>query len=360
MPSLRAGQVVGVLTVPGFSIEILPKIGGEEHGAVRRALVHMLAVAWGVPVADSEAALLGTQRQDLLEILVRLFADTLYSAVRRGLPHRYRLREETLPLLRGKLDMRRQLASHAFRSDQLACTFDELSVDTPLNRVLKSAVVRLTSATRSSVNSRRLSELSARFEFVGDSLDPLRERVRLDRTNRAFHRLHNLARLFLAGDWQSTTTGGSEGIALLFPMNELFEEFVGRSMRVALARRSVLLQHTGHYALTGQHGDLFALRPDIVVDDDILIDTKWKELNPRESTVGVDQADVYQMLAYARAYEAQRLVLIYPWHEGLADPGIYRRWRIKGTSTRFDIATVDVGRPDSVQHVLRSIVVGSS
>ncbi|MDE0110201.1 MAG: McrC family protein [Bryobacterales bacterium] len=360
MPSLRAGQVVGVLTVPGCSIEILPKIGGEEHGAVRRALVHMLAVAWGVPIADSEAALLGTQRQDLLEILVRLFADTLYSAVRRGLPHRYRLREETLPLLRGKLDMRRQLASHAFRSDRLACTFDELSVDTPLNRVLKSAVVRLASATRSSVNSRRLSELSARFEFVGDSLDPLRERVRLDRTNRAFHRLHNLARLFLAGDWQSTTTGGSEGIALLFPMNDLFEEFVGRSMLVALAPRSVLLQHRGHYALTGQHSDLFALRPDIVVDDDILIDTKWKELNPHESTVGVDQADVYQMLAYARAYEAQRVVLLYPWHEGLANPGIYRSWRIKGTSTRFDIATVDVGRPDSVQHVLRSIVVASS
>jgi len=62
------------------------------------------------------------------------------------------------------------------------------------------------------------------------------------------------------------------------------------------------------------------------------------------------------MLAYARAYEAKRLVLIYPWHEGLADPGICRSWQIKGTSTTFDIATVDVGRPDSVQHVLRSIV----
>ncbi len=359
MPSLRAGQVVGLLAVPGWSVEILPKIGGEEDGAVRRALVHMLAVAWGVPVADCTAALLATQRKDLLETLVRLFADTLLAAVRRGLPHRYRLKEDVLPLLRGKLDMRRQLTGHAFRPDQFACSFDELSVDTPLNRVLKSAVTRLASATRSAENARRLAELSARFEFVGDSLDPMRERVGLDRTNTAFHRLHRLARLFLAGDWQSTATGDREGIALLFPMNDLFEEFVGRSMRVALAPRSVRLQDSGHYALTGEHGGLFALRPDIVVDNDIVIDTKWKELKPDEPTLGVAQADVYQMLAYGRAYQAKRLVLLYPWHNHLTTPGVCRSWRVKGSSMVLDIATVDIGNMDSVQTVLRRIVGNS-
>lgn len=359
MPSLRAGQVVGLLAVPGWSVEILPKIGGEEDGAVRRALVHMLAVAWGVPVADCTAALLATQRKDLLETLVRLFADTLLAAVRRGLPHRYRLKEDVLPLLRGKLDMRRQLTGHAFRPDQFACSFDELSVDTPLNRVLKSAVTRLASATRSAENARRLAELSARFEFVGDSLDPMRERVGLDRTNTAFHRLHRLARLFLAGDWQSTATGDREGIALLFPMNDLFEEFVGRSMRVALAPRSVRLQDSGHYALTGEQGGLFALRPDIVVDNDIVIDTKWKELKPDEPTLGVAQADVYQMLAYGRAYQAKRLVLLYPWHNHLTTPGVCRSWRVKGSSMVLDIATVDIGNMDSVQTVLRRIVGNS-
>ena len=355
-PSLRAGQVVGVLTVPGASVEILPKIGGEGDDAVRRALVHMLAVAWGVPVADSEAALLATQRKNLLEILVRLFADTLFAAVRRGLPHRYRVREDDLPLLRGKLDIRRQLARHSFRSDRLACRFDELSVDTPLNRVLKAAVARLALATRSAANARKLAELAARFEFVGDSSDPMRERVRLDRTNNAFHRLHALACLFLTGDWQSTTTGSDEGIALLFPMNDLFEKFVGRRMKVALSPRSVRLQHTGRYALSEKERPLFALRPDIVVDHNIVIDTKWKELNPDEPTLGVDQADVYQMLAYARAYEARRLVLLYPWHEHLAAPGVCRRWWVDKTSTIFEIATVDIGRPDSVRTVLRQIV----
>ncbi|MCY3621367.1 MAG: hypothetical protein OXH68_06600 [Gammaproteobacteria bacterium] len=164
-----------------------------------------------------------------------------------------------------------------------------------------------------------------------------------------------MARLLLGGDWQRTTTGAVEGYALLFPMNDLFEEFVGLTLRAAVSPQPVYLQHTGRYALEGQQRRLFALRPDIVVKGDLVIDTKWKELKPDEPRLGVEQTDVYQMLAYARAYEAKRLVLLYPWHEGLAHPGVIRRWRIAGTSTAFDIGTVNVGDPHSVRLTLREI-----
>lgn len=354
-PSLRAGQVVGVLEVPGASVEILPKIDGP-CGAVRKALVHMLAEIHDLPVADSELARLSVQNRSFLEILIAVFADRLLAAVRRGLPHRYRHRQDDLPLLRGKLDIRRQTARHLLRADLLACTFDELSADTPLNRVLKAAVVRLGSIARHTANIRKLSELSARLKFVGTNPDPLREPVALDRTNIAFHRLYVWARLLLTSDWQSTTSGGNEGVALLFPMNDLFEAFVGRSMKAALGPRSVRLQYPGRYALTSQGSPVFALRPDIVVDGDIVIDTKWKELRPDDSVAGVDRSDVYQMLAYARAYEARRLVLLYPWHKGLPGPGIYRQWHIAGTAVPFDIATVDIGQPASVPVMLGKII----
>ena len=354
-PSLQAGQVVGVLQVPGASVEILTKIDGPCD-AVRQALVHMLAETHGLPVADSELASLSTQSQSFLEILIAIFANRLLTAVRRGLPHRYRNRQDDLSVLRGKLDIRRQTARHLLRFDLLACSFEELSADTPLNRVLKAAVVRLGSIARHTANIRRLSELSARLEFVGASRDPLREPVALDRTNTAFHSLYLWARLFLAGDWQSTTSGGKEGVALLFAMNDLFEAFVGRSLKTALVSRSVRLQHTGRHALTAQGSPVFALRPDIVVDGDIVVDTKWKELKPDDPVAGVDQSDVYQMLAYARAYEARRLVLLYPWHNDLPGPGIYRRWHVPGTAVPFDIATVDIGRPASVPMTLGEII----
>ena len=72
------------------------------------------------------------------------------------------------------------------------------------------------------------------------------------------------------------------------------------------------------------------------------------------------QADVYQLLAYARAYGAERVVLLYPWHGNLAsDPGVLRRWLApdaSGQDVRFDIATVDVASQLDVPGVLRTIV----
>ena len=117
---VKAAQVVGIISVPGGTLEILPKIDGQD-GAVRKALVRMLSVAWNLRVADGELAGFDTQRNDLLEVLVGLFANRLLTAVRRGLPRRYIGQEEDLLLLRGRLNVVRQVTRFAARPDMLAC-----------------------------------------------------------------------------------------------------------------------------------------------------------------------------------------------------------------------------------------------
>ena len=95
-------------------------------------------------------------------------------------------------------------------------------------------------------------------------------------------------------------------------------------MRSVLAPGSVRLQPTGRYALTARDHSVFALRPDIVVDNDIVIYTKWKSLNPDDRVVGVEPSDVYQMLAYAHPYDARRVILLYRAITfcGTGDPGL--------------------------------------
>ncbi len=356
---LEAGQVVGILQTPGTTLEILPKIDGQKKDGTRKALVHMLATIWNLNVAHGELARLLPQQNDILEFFVRLFAERLLAAVQRGLPRRYLEREEDLGLLRGRLDVTRQFTRLAVRPDRLACRFDELSENTPLNRVLKAAVSRLRQMTRSADNARLLIELSFRFESVRSSPAPLSERVRTDRSNTAFHDLYRLARLFLSGEWQSTTSGKIQtGFSLLFPMNDLFEEFVGQTLKRALAPDRVHLQHQGKHALARESvGHVFALRPDIVVDASdrpMVLDTKWKQLQPGDRKLGIKQSDVYQMLAYAQAYQAERLALIYPWHKDMKEPeGLYETLRLPESDQRLDVVTVDVSNPDGIEKTLR-------
>ena len=319
----------------------------------------MLCVAWDLRVADGDLTSLGSQRSDLLELLIGLFAERLLVAMRQGLPRRYVGHEEDLKIMRGRLHVVRQITALAARPDVLACRFDELSENTPLNRVLKAAVVRLARITRFAANARLLTELTARLEFVEISSAPLEEPVRLDRTNTAYHDLHQLARLFLSGDWQSTASGQSLGFSLLFPMPELFEKFVGRCLRRALAPWPVRLQSRGHSALQDDEGPLFELRPDAVIDTPtgpVVLDTKWKKLASNgDRKLGVSQDDIYQMLAYAQAYRAKRLVLLYPWLEGV-EKGVNRHWRVVGAERHLDVAVVDVGEPRNVTCALREIV----
>ena len=347
-----AAQVVGILVIPGLTVEILPKIE-NENSKTRETLVRMLKVAYGLRITDSEIAFLSNQHFDLLEILIRIFSQRLLVAVRRGLPRRYTHHEEDLRLLRGKLNVTRQITKLAVRADLVACRFDELSPDTPLNRVLKAAVVRLADLSHSESNIRLLNELQIHFESVSTASAPLDEPVRLDRTNTNYHELYGWAQLFLRGDYQSTSGGRRKGFSLLFAMNDLFEMFIGNSLKRLFADISgsnVSLQERKHSVLLDESDKpIFKLIPDAVVKlqdrSNIVLDTKWKRLDTEDTNrLGVDQDDIYQMMAYAHAYTPSRLILLYPWHEAMSsEKGIVRRWRISGSKIPLDIATIDVG-----------------
>jgi 5-methylcytosine-specific restriction enzyme subunit McrC len=101
--SLRARGVVGILAARGCSLEILPKIDvapGEsvnhQNAAIRKRLIHMLAVALNLKIDLGSITDLAWQRETLLEILIRIFCDKLTEAVRKGMPRRYIEQEDDL------------------------------------------------------------------------------------------------------------------------------------------------------------------------------------------------------------------------------------------------------------------------
>jgi 5-methylcytosine-specific restriction enzyme subunit McrC len=350
---LRAQQVVGVLASPSATLEILPKIDGLDTGATRACLIHMLARVFDLDIASGMLVDLGWQRHDLLEILVRLFCDRLFEAVHRGLPRRYIDCEDDLAALRGRLDVKRQFTVLVPSPQKIACRYEDLNVDFPLNQIMKAAVFRLLKISRAVENQRRLTELG--FAFADVSVVPVAalrwDLVVLDRTNSAWGTLLNLAKLLLGERFQTTSSGNARGFSLMFEMNTLFEEYIGRMLRRVLLGTGldVRLQGPRDYALIGDDlAGRFATRPDIVISRNgnplLIIDTKWKRLkglldDPKR---GVGQGDIYQMMAYAHVYRCSRLMLLYPHHNEIGPKeGLLSSHRINGTEdTRLSVASV--------------------
>lgn len=143
----------------------------------------------------------------------------------------------------------------------------------------------------------------------------------IDRSSRRWRTLLELARLLLGTRWQETRADARapEGVTLLFPMNELFEHYIAVQLRHALADTELDVVAQGGFAYclgpwrdgTTVVADSHPTRPDILVKRGnrvvAVLDTKWK--HPEK---GISHADIYQMMAYARLYDCQRLTLLYP------------------------------------------------
>ncbi|WP_313554721.1 McrC family protein [Agrobacterium cavarae] len=370
---LRARGVVGVIVAQGCSLEILPKIdvmqaeGAErQNAAIRKRLVHMLAVALDLYIEMGRITDLDWQRETLLEILIRIFCDKLTEAIRRGMPRRYLVHEDDLSALRGTLDVPRQFTRHAFNPGRLACRFDDLSQDIALNQIMKAAVAHVSRLSRSPANQQRLRELAFVYAYISDvPVAALKWReVIIDRTNRAWQDLFGMAQLFLRSRYQTTSSGSGQGSALLFEMNALFEEYVGRLVTRALAGTEfrVTLQGGRLFCLTSVENDraLFQTKPDILIwrDGQVahVIDTKWKRISARidDPKLGVFQGDVYQMMAYAHLYKSPKLTLLYPHHDGLgANEGVQAQFRITGQETVVETGSVDVANGKDLAARLR-------
>ncbi len=358
---LRARGVVGVIAAEDCSLEILPKIdvlgavgSDQEEGRIRKRLIHMLSIALDLKIETGLVTNLDWQNETLLEILIRIFCEKLTAVVRRGIPRRYIAHEDDLPVLRGTLDAQRQFTRHAINPSRLACRFDELSTDIALNRIMKAVLAHLSRFSRSIANLQRLRELTFIYADISDvPASALRwDEVVIDRTSRGWQDLYGLAKMFLRNQFQNTSAGAVKGTALLFEMNKLFEEYIGRLITRAVlgTEYRVSLQVPGAYCLThNDNSKKFQTKPDVLIyrGNKVIqvIDTKWKRISSviDDRKQGVSQSDVYQMMAYAHLYRAPRLTLLYPHHCGLSrTDGVHARFWITGQDTELEIASIDV------------------
>ena len=127
--------------------------------------------------------------------------------------------------------------------------------------------------------------------------------------------------LFLSGKSFSSFSGSGAAFSLMFPMETLFERYVAVQLKKFLPAEdfSISIQDATHYLFT-QPNKKFILRPDIVItrkhDNAIFIcDTKWKLLSSKKVNWGISQADMYQMYAYQKKYNAKNITMLYPMTE---------------------------------------------
>ncbi len=365
---IRAKSFVGVLQVPGLVIEILPKIDGDGGAAddiaaipaqecqVRQNLLFMLSVSGHFSMFERDLASQTVQNVPILEALMWSFVRRLLIELRRGQQHLYVRREENLNYIKGKILLHRQFTLNAALRHKMYVEFDEFVSDTLLNRILKAACARLLPLTRMSRTQQYLREALLELADVTDHAVELHhfDRVYLDRNSERFRDLLDFCHLLFAGTTPAAHAGDVPSFSLLFPMDTVFEEFIGAILKrfateFGILRSEIHIQakNRARWLLRRDDGaGRFRLRPDVLVDGPngkpaIILDTKWKRLvsDREDAKNGVSQGDIYQLYAYAHRFDCENNVLLFPQVPG-AMSRIYAL--DDGSGKRLKVAFIDL------------------
>jgi 5-methylcytosine-specific restriction enzyme subunit McrC len=308
---------VGVVRVADFHVTIHPKV------PVAR-LYFLMGYALNRDFwLDDGIALSADNDSDLVNTIAVSFIRHAARATRQGLLQGYERYEESLPLVRGRLDIPAQIGRCGGLVFPAQVVFDEFTVDIAENRLLLSAARRLlklpTLTARTRTDLRRMTQALDGVTplAAGQPLPP----VHFTRLNARYRPALVLADLILRNSSLEQDRGDVAATAFLFDMWRIFEDFVTTALSHALEDRggTAKSQATGTYLDAGSQ---VALRPDLLWHDEghpkAVIDAKYK----RTTSANYPNADIYQMLAYCVRFGLETGHLVYA--KGEKEPEVHR------------------------------------
>lgn len=360
--SLKLAQFCGLVNLGDRVLEILPKAGEQlSYAQSRRVLLRLLRMSPDFPLHQQSPAGQSHCAGPLLDVFIRAFFDEIASLMKGGLLRRYLELEEDCLAVRGAIMSARQFTVLANRTDYIACRFDELTADNRWNRLIKAGL-RVVRPWMHGVDLQRSwVELMNGFDEVSDVGEPrsLLSDLRYDRQGSRYRPAIEWVQRILSLLSPDLRAGERPAPGLLFDMNRLFEATVEQRMQTWAAQKGWQVEgqntsrHLGEIVDTPKR-KAFGVRPDLLFRHQGQIigvaDAKWKHpALSRRGFVLPDQADLYQLHAYASIFRCDHLALIYPWDESLVDA---RETKIELPRTGYNESTVSILCLDVAQDAL--------
>ncbi|MGE6541073.1 McrC family protein [Bacillus luti] len=353
---LRFINYVGVIQCSDVRYEIIPKIKLTSNDN-RKALLGMLSITGFLPVSFYEEVLNGEDRGELLPAFLTTFLTRLLNELRKGTYKTYERHEENLNTLRGKLELSKHIYKNVFQKTKAYCAFDEYTENNSLNQLFKCALLIVKKYTK-------VHTLKLYLERCLDYLEPVdvvhftKQELRsitFNRQNERFRQAALFAKLIVERATIYSKGRGASSFSFLFQMNMLFEKYIEVALQEAIGNNKIISQHAEKRLLRNKKSGRqnILLKPDFVIDNMIIMDTKWKSAtnNGRSSYV---QSDIYQMYAYVTAYkEVERCILLYPKQEIEADHPV---WEVIDTEKTIEMCTIRIDEFSDTVRELKEIL----
>ena len=331
---LTARSTVGAVEIGDLSVFIEPKIGIPQ-------LLSLACYAMGVVKPQEDKLFDFEEKETLPDTLALALAAAARRAFRQGLLHGYRMEEEALHTVRGRIRLNEQIRRRFGIVPPVEVRYDEFTADILANRLVKAAAGRLgRMRLRSQAAHHGLGLVAGVLEQVSPVEFPPSAvpELRFDRLNEHYRGVVGLSRLILRHSAFESGRGAVRASGFLLDMNTLFQEFVTVALRenLRVSDRTLRSDGRGPEFRLDEKGSV-RLEPDLSWWDDgactFVGDAKYKNL----TGASVPNSDLYQLLTYATALDLPGGLLIYAHGEASA-----ASYDVRYANKQLEVATLNL------------------
>lgn len=158
-------------------------------------------------------------------ILIRGISNQL----KRGLGREYISETDTISAIRGKIEITESIKNQSMIRSQMVCTYDEFSVNSPLNQIIKSTVMLLLKADIAKSRKKELRKLVVYFDDVSTvDVRTINWSINYNRNNQTYRLLITICYFVVKGLLQSKSDGSVKMMDFLDEqrMCRLYEKFI--------------------------------------------------------------------------------------------------------------------------------------
>lgn len=188
--------------------------------------------------------------RDLPELLARLLVRVVQHRLRRNLSRGYQARHAVLSRVRGRIDVLATVSGQLLEQGRVACRFEEHTMDTPRNRLVRAALDYLSMMLDVPEVMHECSALSQMLGRLGvSSQKPSRAALATDQASRnetADLMMVSLAKMVFEAVIPSEQVGTNQALAIDADarlVRRLFEKAVANALRITLVPQGWQVQH---------------------------------------------------------------------------------------------------------------------
>ena len=276
-------------------------------------IYYMLSYAFQV-LREQEYQNMATEDFDnVAELCSAILVKGMSVQIKRGLGREYIQKTEPMSTLRGRIEMSESIRSRSMLRKQMVCSYDDFSVNSYMNRIIKTTMELL---LRSDISKSRKKELRKILVYLSEveSLDvyTIDWNQQYNRNNQTYQMLISVCYLVIKGLLQTTSTGSTKMMDYLDDqrMSHLYEKFILEYYR----REFPLLNATDSQIPWGVDDGVRTMLPimqsDITLsygEDTLIIDAKYYSHTTQSyfDSHTLHSNNLYQIFTYVKNKEVE-------------------------------------------------------